>query len=175
VIPLHGRFKNELGERCRLIPPVVRVTNFGLMATKWMQRMLNWYAETVVTRDSLFRESNDILRVVRKDNRMRARQTEFIFSISSRLVQVPEEQEPALFPDKRVNILTVVSITRRSFRHGTTTRSEILELSTMITDLNNRWRSVEKAQEKRIHHSSMRRSYYSGIRLKRFEQPMAVG
>ena len=151
VIALHGRFKNELGENCHLMP-VVPVTDSGLMPTKWMERMFDWYADRGVTRGPVFR----------KDDGMRARQTQFSFSIWNRLVQVSREQ-PALFPDKRVNILMDFS-TRRSFRRGATTRAEILELSTMVTDLNNRWRSVEKAQGKRIHHSSMR-SYYSGIRL----------
>jgi hypothetical protein len=151
VIALHGRFKNELGENCHLMP-VVQITNSGLMPTKWMNRMMEWYGEMGVTRGPVFRSNNG----------MRARQTQFSFSIWSRLVKVSEEQ-PTLFPDKRVNILSDYS-TRRSFRRGATTRAEILELSETVTNLNNRWRSVEKAQGKRIHHSSMR-SYYSGIRL----------
>ena len=151
VIALHGRFKNELGENCHLMP-VVRVTNLGLEPTKWMQRMFDWYGEMGVTRGPVYRKSHG----------MRARQTQFSFSIWSRLVKVSEEQ-PSLFPDKRVDILADYS-TRRSFRRGATTRAEILELSETVTNLNNRWRSVEKAKGKRIHHSSMR-SYYSGIRL----------
>jgi hypothetical protein len=41
VIALHGRFKNELGENCHLMP-VVQVTNSGLMPAKWMQRVSGW-------------------------------------------------------------------------------------------------------------------------------------
>jgi hypothetical protein len=151
VVALHGRFKNELGENCHLMP-VVLVTDSGLMPTKWMQRVLDWHGKLGVTRGPVFRNNNG----------MRARQTQFSFSIWSRLVKVSEEQ-PSLFPDKKVDILADCS-TRRSFRRGAATRAEILELSDTVTNLNNRWRSVEQAKGKRIHHSSMR-SYHSGIRL----------
>jgi hypothetical protein len=152
VIALHGRFKNEIGVKCHLMP-VVRRTNSGLEPTKWIQRMIDWHAETGVDRGPVFRKSNG----------MRARQSQFSFSILNRLVRVSEEQA-GLFPDKNVNILTDYS-TRRSFRRGATSRAEIVGLSDTVTNLNNRWRSVEeKAKGKRINHSSMR-SYYSGIRL----------
>jgi hypothetical protein len=42
VIALHGRFKNELGEKCHLRMPVVPVTRAGLTPVKWMLRMLDW-------------------------------------------------------------------------------------------------------------------------------------
>jgi hypothetical protein len=151
VIALHGRFKNELGERCHLMP-VVSVTSSGLMPTKWIKRMIDWYDQTGVTRGPVFRNGSG----------MRARQSQFVYSIFSRLVRVSEER-PSLFPDKRVDILTDYS-TRRSFRRGATSRAEILGLSETITNLNNSWRSVEKAKGRRLNHSSMR-SYYSGIRL----------
>jgi hypothetical protein len=150
-IALHGRFKNEVGERYHFMP-LVRVTDSGLMPVKWMQRIIDWYAEAGgVHRGPVFRQS-------------RAQQSQFAFSVLMRLVKLSENRPDLMFPDsKRVNILTDYS-TRRSFWRGATTRAEILGLSSTITDLNNRWRSVEKAQGRRINHSSMR-SYYSGIRL----------
>jgi hypothetical protein len=141
-----------VGERCHLMP-LVRVTDSGLMPVNWIQRMIDWYAEAGVNRGPVFRQNDGT----------RTRQSQFGFSILTRLVKLSEDR-PELFPDsKQVNILTDYS-TRRSFRRGATTRAEILGLSSTITDLNNRWRSVEKAQGKRVNHSSMR-SYYSGIRL----------
>jgi hypothetical protein len=113
--------------------------------------MLKWYEETGVMRGPVFRNGAG----------MRARQSQFEFSIWSRLVQVLLKK-PDLFPDKRVNILANYS-TRRS-RRGATSRAEILGLSDTVTNLNNRWRLVEKAKGRRINHSSMQ-SYYSGIRL----------
>jgi hypothetical protein len=151
VIALHGRFKNELGEKCHLMP-LVPVTDSGLKPGLWIQRMVDWYDETGVTRGPVFRNAAGA----------RAKQTQFGYSIMSRLVKV-SDLEPSLFPDKKVNIMTDYS-TRRSFRRGATSRAEIIGLSETITNLNNRWRSVEKAKGKRINHSSMR-SYYSGIRL----------
>jgi hypothetical protein len=41
VIALHGRFKNELGEKCHLMP-LVRVTNSGLMPAKLITRIFEW-------------------------------------------------------------------------------------------------------------------------------------
>jgi hypothetical protein len=152
IIALHGHFKNEFGERCHFMP-VVRETSPGLKPAIWMLRMLQWYEETGVRRGPVFRNGAG----------MRARQSQFEFSIWSRLVQVSLEN-PDLFPDKRVNILANYS-TRRSFRRGAaTSRAEILGLSDTVINVNNRWRSVEKAKGRRTNHSSMW-SYYSGIRL----------
>jgi hypothetical protein len=152
VIALHGRFKNEVGEKCHLMP-LVPITDSGLLRPAiWIRRMTEWYDETGVTRGPVFR----------KGSGKRARQSQFGYSIWSRLVRVSIEK-PELFPDKKVDIMQMFS-TRRSFRRGATTRAEILGLSSTITDLNNRWRSVEQAKGRRMGHSSMR-SYYSGIRL----------
>jgi hypothetical protein len=57
VIALHGRFKNELGEWCHLMP-VVRETTSGLKPTKWIRRMIDWYTETGIDRGPVFRKSN---------------------------------------------------------------------------------------------------------------------
>jgi hypothetical protein len=114
--------------------------------------MLQWYEETGVMRGPVFRNGAG----------MRAHQSQFEFSIWSRRVLVSQEQ-PDLFPDKRVNIVANYS-SRRSFRRGATPRAEILGLSDTVTNLINRWRSVEKAKGRKINHSSMR-SYYLGIRL----------
>jgi hypothetical protein len=94
VIALHGRFKNAVGEKCHLMP-VVWETNSGLRPIKWIHRMIEWYIEMGVDRGPVFR----------KGDGMRARQNQFSFSILSRLVRVSEEQ-PDLFPDKNVDILT---------------------------------------------------------------------
>ena len=150
MIALHGRFKIELGENCHLMP-VVRVTNSGLKPT---QRMFDWYGEMGVTWGPVFRNSHG----------MPASSTNPIQLLDlEQIGQSLGRTKPSLFPDKRVDILADYS-TRRSFRRGATTRAEIFELLEMVTNLNNRWQSVEKAKGKRIHHSSMR-SYYLGIQL----------
>jgi hypothetical protein len=137
VIASHGRFKNELGENFHLMP-VVRVTNSGSMPAKWMQRVLDWHGEMGVTRGP----------VIQNNNGVGARQTQLSFSVWSRLVKVSEEQ-PSLFPDKRVDILADHS-TRRSLGRGAATWAEILELSDAVTNLDNRWRSVEQAKGKNL-------------------------
>jgi hypothetical protein len=132
--------------------PLVPVTNSGLMPVKWIRRMLSWYAEIGITLGPVFRLSDG----------KRARQSVFSFSILSRLLKMSEDR-PKLFPDKRVDVFGDYS-TRRIFRRGATTRAEILGLSDTVTNLNIRGCSVEKAQGRRINHSSMQ-SYYSGICL----------
>ena len=42
--------------------------------------------------------------------------------------------------------------TRRSFRREATSRAEIIGLSETVTNLNNRWRSAEKAKARSINH-----------------------
>jgi hypothetical protein len=133
--------------------PLVLKTDSGLMPVKWMEWMMEWYERTGVERGPVFRTRNGT----------RARQSKFSFSILMRLIRVSKEQ-PQLFPDQRVKILTDYSTRRRSFWRGATSRAEILGLSETITNLNNRWHSVEKAQGRRINHPNMR-SYYSSIRL----------
>jgi hypothetical protein len=68
VIALHGRFKNEIGEKCHLMP-VVRRTKSGLEPAKWIQRVIDWCAETGADRGPVFRKSNG----------MRARQSQLNF------------------------------------------------------------------------------------------------
>ena len=151
VIALHGRFKNEVGEKCHLMP-IAQVTDSGLMPVKWMKRMIAWYDARGVEVGPVFRTTDG----------KRARQGRFELSILNRLVRLSTEK-PELFPDKNVNVMSDYS-TRRSFRRGATTRAEILGLPGTVTDLNNRWRSVENAKGRKVNHSNMR-SYYSGIRL----------
>jgi hypothetical protein len=151
VIALHGRFKNEVGEKCHLMP-IVQVTDSGLMPVKWMKRVIEWHDSRGVESGPVFRTWDG----------KRARQGKFELSTLNRLARL-EIERPALFPDKNVNVMTDYSA-RRSFRRGATTRAEILGLPGTATDLNNRWRSVENAKGRKVNHSSMR-SYYSGIRL----------
>jgi hypothetical protein len=151
VIALHGRFKNEIGEKCHLMP-IAQVTDSGLMPVKWMNRMIAYYDARGIDSGPVFRTWEG----------KRARQGQFELSILNRLVRL-ETEKPSLFPDKTVNVMSDYS-TRRSFRRGATTRAEILGLPGTVTDLNNRWRSVENAKGKKVNHSSMR-GYYSGIRL----------
>jgi hypothetical protein len=59
VIALHGRFKNEVGEKCHLMP-VVQETNSELMPIEWIQRMIKWYVETGLHRGPVFGKSDGI-------------------------------------------------------------------------------------------------------------------
>jgi hypothetical protein len=151
VIALHEQFKNEIGEKVHLMR-AVRKTNSGLEPAKWIQRVIDWHAEMGADGGLVFR----------KGNGMRAPQSQFRFSSLNRSVRVSEEQS-GLFPCKNVNILPDCS-TRRSFRLGAASRAEIVGLSDTVTNLNNRWRSAEKAKGKRTNHSSMQ-SQCSSIRL----------
>jgi hypothetical protein len=90
VIALHGRFKNELGEKCHLMP-LVRVTNSGLMPAKWITRMLEWYTEAGITRGPVFRGKTG----------MRAQQSLFCYSIWSRLVAESGFKEPPIAPRQK--------------------------------------------------------------------------
>jgi hypothetical protein len=87
VIAFHGRFQNELGENCHLMP-IVQVTNSGLTPVKQMQRMFAWCAETGVTRGPVFRKADGT----------RARQIQFSCSTLSRLVKVSEEHPTRVVP-----------------------------------------------------------------------------
>jgi hypothetical protein len=53
VIALHGRFKNEIGDKCHLMP-LVPVTNSGLMPAKWMNQMLEWYMRRLGSHEDPF-------------------------------------------------------------------------------------------------------------------------
>ena len=54
VVALRGRFKNEVGEQCHLVP-LAAVTRTGLKPGRWMQRMINSYADKGIRTGPVFR------------------------------------------------------------------------------------------------------------------------
>jgi hypothetical protein len=90
-------FKNEVGERCHLMP-VVLVTDSGIMPANWMGRMIKWYDKIGITQGPDFRKASG----------QRARQSQFGYLIWSRLGQVAVEK-PQLFLDKRIDICLMFS------------------------------------------------------------------
>jgi hypothetical protein len=93
VIALHGRFKNEIGENCHLMP-IVQVTDSGLMPVKWMTRMISWYGARGIDGGPVFRTWDG----------GRARQGQFELSIANRLARLARDK-PELFPDKNMDVM----------------------------------------------------------------------
>ena len=69
------------------------------------------------------------------------------------------------FPDLFSSDLDLSTIrTSRSFRKGSTSRAQDLQLDTSVVDVNNRWRSFENSRGAKPQHGSLR-DYYSSARL----------
>jgi hypothetical protein len=81
VIALHGRFKNEVREKCHLMS-IVQVTDSGLMPVKWMKRMIEWCDARGVDGGPGFRTWDG----------KRARQGRYELSILNRLARLAEEK-----------------------------------------------------------------------------------
>jgi hypothetical protein len=134
VVPLMGRFKNEMGER-NLLLVLANKTNGGLEIRKWVDRLsalllLEGRGEStgpalcdekgfVIQRWQLNDELHAMLQRVQSDNEL----------------IIPKD----LDVDKKFNVY-------RSFRRGATTRAKEKGVDESTIAMNNRWRSFQNKQ-----------------------------
>jgi hypothetical protein len=134
VIPLMGRFKNEVGER-NLVVVLANTTDGGLEVRKWIDRLtaLLLAEEKHLTTGPAICDNNGYLLERWKVN-----------GELHHMLKRVQLHNPNLIPndvdvDKRFN-------TYRSFRRGATTRAKEQGVSEPTIAMNNRWRAVEKNQ-----------------------------
>jgi hypothetical protein len=133
VVALLGRFKNEIGENCHLMP-VPFETESGLKPMVWLNRMLGWYEEAGIKTGPVFRDKKG----------ERARYGDFEFSFLSRMARV-QVKKPELFAKQDCNVFDDYSL-GRSGRRSATSRALNVGLAGTIIETNNRWRVRERAK-----------------------------
>jgi len=148
IVPLLGRFKNELGEQYHLTP-LIAETASGLKIRLWIKRFLDVCSRNGRTRGAAFVAP-----------RGEPSYQWFEREILERLQGIQQS-----FPDliaEDVQVLEEYGLSR-SFRRGATSEARARGIDRDDVDLTNRWRSFEGAKGKRPRMAM--RDHYSDIRL----------
>lgn len=134
VIPLMGRFKNEIGER-NLIIVLANTTSSGIPIRRWVEGladMLMSEGKHLEVGPAICGEDGYQLEMWRLNGELQ------------KMITKVKEYCPKLIPegiviDDRYNLY-------RSFRRGATTRAKEKGLSEPIIEMNNRWRKFQNKQ-----------------------------
>lgn len=148
IIPLLGRFKNELGDQYHLTP-LAATTKSGLEVKKWVDRLVE------VRKAARFEQGPTFA-----GPRMVMTYASYEREILDRL-QVVQYKKPHIIPGD-VMVLEEYGISR-SFRRGATSEARARGTSAADVDLVNRWRTFENAKGKRPRMAM--RDHYADIRL----------
>jgi DNA-binding XRE family transcriptional regulator len=149
VAPLLGRFKNEQGERCHMLPMASR-TQSGLNPREWLERLALMNQEKDRRNGPAFADKAGNV----------AKASSYEMKFHEALLHI-QENHPRLIPPT-VDVVEEYGIDR-SLRRGSLTHARNMGVSGSDLDLINRWRLVEKAQGRK---PAMRmRDHYSDIRL----------
>jgi hypothetical protein len=149
IIPLLGRFKNEIGEQYHLTP-LVAITNSGLNVKQWVKRLLD-------IRTAEKRHHGPAFGTPRGEV---ASAAAYEREILERFQSIQEQHPDLIAPD--VIVLEEYGISR-SFRRGATSEARARGVSPEDIDLANRWCNFESAKGHRPRLAM--RDHYADIRL----------
>ena len=149
VIPLLGRFKNEIGERLHLMLSV-NVTKSGFKVRKWVERLVRMLVKegktdgpAICDKEGFLMESMTINKEFREQ------------------LAIVQSSRPDLIKPS-IDVFTLYNI-RRSLRRGSSSIARRERVDQTIIDLVNRW-SVRENSRGRSRGYSMR-DYYTELRL----------
>jgi len=148
IIPLLGRFKNELGEQYHLTP-LIATTSSGLKIRMWIKRFLESCTREGRTRGPAFVAPGGEYPY-----------QWFEREILERLHSIQQSYPDLIAED--VQVLEEYGLSR-SFRRGATSEARPRGIDRDDVDLTNRWRTFEGAKGKRPRMAM--RDHYSDIRL----------
>jgi hypothetical protein len=149
IIPLMGRFKNELGEMYHLTP-LAATTKSGLEVKKWVKRLVEVRGQEKRSHGPAFAESpNGIINYPKYEREILER------------FQSIQANRPDVIPAD-VQVLDEYGLSR-SFRRGATSEARARGVRSEDVDLVNRWRTFEGAKGHRPRLTM--RDHYSDIRL----------
>jgi hypothetical protein len=149
IIPLMGRFKNELGEMYHLTPLAAK-TRSGLEVKKWIGRLVQVRTMENRNHGPAFADSNNGVISYSVYER----------EILERFQSIQMERSDIIPAD--VQVLEEYGLSR-SFRRGATSEARARGVTGEDVDLTNRWRSFEGARGHRPRLTM--RDHYSDIRL----------
>jgi hypothetical protein len=149
VITLLGRFKNEIGESYHLMP-VLCVTPRGLEPGKWVQRVLEAYAQRNIRSGYMFRNADG--------TKLRIKTMEPKFH--ERLYKIKKARPDLIDPE--LEVLEEYGVSR-SFRRGGTSEATNQSAPPQVVELNGRWRKSNQSGASRPNVTI--REHYTDIRL----------
>ena len=134
IVPIYGRFKGKQGKRCHLLL-LANITKSGI----------NIRGSINIIRQARFKLGiNSVwLFCDKQGNKMSIDDMNDI--ILDMIEQIKEKDKDNELDLKEYNVREEFSI-NRSFRRGSSTRAQVLEISTDIIELVNRWKKVERAK-----------------------------
>lgn len=135
MVTLLGRLKGETGERYHLLP-MARVTNSGVMAGKWADRLARLMVARGRTNGWIFRDKSGTQAKIGSYN------DQFFSRLSRIRIRYPHLFEPQIDIGEAYGL-------RRSLRRGSTTEAKNRGVPEHIVNMNNRWRKVERAKGRR--------------------------
>jgi hypothetical protein len=135
IVPLIGRLKGETGERYHMLP-MARVTQSGIMAGRWMDRLCVSLLRRNMRNGFVFQYRDGKQKKIRDYNEV----------FYERLGRVREEKWFLFEPG--INISEEYGL-RRSLRRGSNTEARNLKVRQPVIDMNNRWRKWENAKGRR--------------------------
>lgn len=132
MVPLVGRLKGETGENYHLLP-MSRLTRSGIPAGRWADRLANLLVKQKRIMGFVFQDE--------KGHQAKIGKYDLEFHRRLEIVQL---RRGDLF-ETNVNVADAYGL-RRSLRRGSTSEATNAGLSQHLIDLNNRWRTIEKAR-----------------------------
>lgn len=130
VVPLLGRFKGELGERCHLVM-MVNISNSGIEFRKWVTRAVELFK-----RENL----NSVGPVMCDEDGNMLTSTAVDYEFKKQVTKV-QDARPDLI-EASINVFEMFGIFR-SMRKGSESRATEEGVSDRVIDLINRWRKME--------------------------------
>ena len=148
VVPLLGKFKGEDYTRYHLLL-VPNKSDSGVHPRMWAEWLIAAKAAEGITEGPAFSDQEGYVLTQQKFNDELLEQ-----------LQWAKDTHPLLFSaDMDLDRIKV----SRSFRKGSTSRAQDLDLSQQVIDANNRWRAFDQAKGSRPHLNL--RDHYSSVRL----------
>ncbi len=148
MIPLLGRFKNEVGDQYHLTP-LIATTRSGLNVKTWVLRLIEVCRANRQLRGPAFADGNGKVSVSWYEREILER------------FQAVQQRRPDVIPAD-VLVLEEYGL-NRSFRRGATSEARARGTDKEDVDLANRWRTFEGAKGRRPRMAM--RDHYSDIRL----------
>lgn len=136
LVPLMGRFKNEVGERNVLLP-LVDMTNSGIPVRKWLDRLALILHQEGKDKGNPCPALCDQRGVVLSTKTVEKEMHQLLSKLQERGV-VPED----IAVEEEFHVY-------RSLRRGATARATNVQLSKTVIDTNNRWRSMQTSRGKK--------------------------
>ncbi len=148
IIPLLGRFKNEIGDQYHLTP-LAAITKSGLPVKLWLKRLVEVRKQERRERGPAFgsREGANLYSFYERE-------------ILDRFLRIQVQEPEIISPE--VQVLEEYGLSR-SFRRGATSEARARGIDPADIDLTNRWRTFEEAKGRRPRMTM--RDHYSDIRL----------